>query len=169
MHCTIIGNGSSRKNYILKNIEGITFGSNTVYLEHLPSFLIAQDVKILEQMSRDRVQTVFVPRDRRRIQRDPIGIPNMQLMESLPNQHFRLLLSGEWCMVLAARLGFTRLHLIAFDGGPGHADRGRTASNQTLEWCESTLTRYQTFERDLLGHFPGLIITQDEYFMRDYK
>jgi len=169
MHCTIIGNGASRKTYILKNIQGITFGSNTVYREHLPSFLIAQDVEILEQMARDRVQTVFVPRDRRRQQRDPLGIPNIQLMESLPRQHFKLLLSGEWCMVLAARLGFTHLHLIGFDGGPLHADRGRTASNQTLEWCESTLARYQAFEKDLLQHFPHLHITQDEYFMRDYK
>lgn len=169
MRCTIIGNGPSRKNYILRNIEGITFGSNTVYREHLPSFLVAQDPDILEQIACDRVHTVFVPRDRRRQQRGNLNIPNIQLMESLPNQHFKLLLSGEWCMVLAARLGFRQLHLIGFDGGPAHADRGLTASNQTLQWCESTLTRYQAFERDLLEHFPGLQITQDEHFMRDYK
>lgn len=169
MRCTIIGNGPSRKQYILKNIEGVTFGSNTVYREHLPTFLVAQDTEILHQMALDGVHTVFVPRVRRSTATRMRGIHNVQTIEAWPGQTYRFLLSGEWCMILAARLGFTGLHLIGFDGGPAHADRGLTASNQTLEWCESTLTRWKGFERELLQHFPQLQITHDEHFMRAYK
>lgn len=169
MRCTIIGNGPSRNNYILKNIEGTTFGCNQIYTGYRPTFLVAQDTEILHAMAQDGVHTVFVPRVRRSTATRIQGIRNVQVIEAWPGQTFRFLLSGEWCMILAARLGFTHLHLIAFDGGPAHADRGRTASNQTLQWCESTLTRWQGFERELLEHFPWLQITQDEYFMQCYK
>jgi len=169
MHCVIIGNGPSRRSHDLRSITLPTFGCNTVYRYYQPTFLVAQDPQILQQMSQDQVHTVFVPRARRRPHAGDLNIANIQIMESLPDQHFKLMLSGEWCMVLAARLGFTHLHMIGFDGGPEHADRGKTASNQTLEWCESTLNRYEIFEKDLVKHFPWLQITHDEHFMKVYK
>ena len=167
--CFIIGNGLSRNDYDLNSIPVTTFGSNTIYRTYLPTFLVAQDPEILMGMSRDGIHTVFVPRVRRRPVSQRLNIPNIQLIEPLPGQHFEFLLSGEWCIILAARLGYTHLHLIGFDGGPLHADRGKTASNQTLDWCESNLSRYETFEKDLIQHFPWLTITHDDYFMQDYK
>ena len=61
MKCTIIGNGESRKQYNLTKLNHPTFGCNQIYKEFMPDWLIAKDKRVLEQMSKDGIQQVYLP------------------------------------------------------------------------------------------------------------
>lgn len=155
MHCRIIGNGPGRRQWILKNFTHITFGCNQIYRDYLPTFLIAQDRAVLEQMGRDGVRTVFVPQDRLR-QYGTCGIPNVQPI-AYPERGNQVLLSGHWAMLLAARLGFTRLECIGFDLGPESIYRDLTETN-TAEHYQCTADREQQFLRQMQDLFPDVDI-----------
>jgi hypothetical protein len=163
MRCTIIGNGLSRKNYILKNIAGITFGCNQIYTEYRPTFLVAQDRHVLEQMSSDRVHTVFVPQERWRLFRNDSRMRHITNMQAIgqPTTGSTQLLSGHWCMLLAAQLGFTQLRLMGFDGGPDSCYRSHTDTN-TTEVYQCTEQRDVIFKKNLLKQFPDLEISAYE-------
>ena len=160
MRCTIIGNGPSRRQYILKNIEGVTFGCNQIYTEYRPTFLVAQDRHVLEQMSRDRVHTVFVPQERWRLFRNDSRMRHISNMQAIvqPTTGSTQLLSGHWCMLLAAQLGFTHLRLMGFDHGPDSLYRAHTDTNTTAVY-QCTAERHENFKKNLLRQFPDLEIT----------
>jgi len=153
--CIIIGNGPSRRQWILKNFTDITFGCNQIYTEYLPTFLIAQDRAVLEQMGRDSVRTVFMPQDRLR-QFGNCGILNMQPI-AYPERGSQVLLSGHWAILLAARLGFTNLKCIGFDLGPESIYRDLTDTN-TAEYYQCTPDRQKRFLDQMQDLFPDVNI-----------
>ena len=163
MRCTIIGNGPSRKNYILKNIEGMTFGCNQIYKEYQPTFLVAQDRHVLEKMSSDRVHTVFVPQERWRMFRNDSRMKHIRNMQAigLPTTGPTQLLSGHWCMLLAAQLGFTQLRLLAFDGGPDSLYRGHTDTNTAAAY-QASKEKDTVFTANILKQFRDLDIAPHE-------
>ena len=153
MQCVIIGNGPSRRSQSLSAITDITFGCNQIYQEYQPTFLIAQDRAVLEQMGCAGVRTVFVPQDRLR-QYGTCGIPNVQPI-AYPERGSQVLLSGHWAMLLAARLGFTELKCIGFDLGPDSIYRELTDTN-TAEHYQCTADREQRFLNQLQNLFPDV-------------
>lgn len=155
MRAWIIGNGPSRAQQDLTQLTGITFGCNQIYQDFQPTFLVAQDRAVLEQMGHDRIRTVFVPQDRMR-QYGTCGIRNMQPIRH-PEQGDHVLLSGHWAMLLAARLGFTQLECIGFDLGPKSIYRDLTETN-TAEHYQCTTEREQRFHQQLATLFPDVVI-----------
>ena len=155
MQATILGNGPSRRQWRPSPYPWVTFGCNHIYQDFKPTFLIAQDKAVLQQMARDRVRTVFVPQDRIR-QYGTCGIRNVQPIHH-PEQGDQVLLSGHWAMLLAARMGFTQLNCFGFDGGPKSIYRPLTDTN-TPEHYQCTQERHDRFVKQLATLFPHVNI-----------
>ena len=119
MQCTIIGNGHSRKKHALNDIDHTTFGCNQIYKEYNPTYLIAKDKRVLEQMSKDSVKKVYLPMMSYRAHRHDSTITIPEMIEiRFPYFRMNSWLTGEIAIVLAAQLGFTDIDVIGFDGGP---------------------------------------------------
>ena len=168
--CTIIGNGASRKKYDLDDIRHATFGCNQIYKEYMPTFLVAKDKRVLEQMSRDGVKQVYVPFLSHRAHRgeSTITIPDM-IDIRFPYIRMNSWLTGEIAIVLAAQMGFENIQLIGFDGGPDSIYRQRTDTNVSLEHNQVPEWRYgHTFQK-ILEYYPEIEINTDNDFLNSYK
>ena len=169
--CYVIGNGHSRKNYSIDTLTWPKFGCNQIYQDHRVDYLLAQDGQVLRQMERDRVaQTVYVPFKKWRSLSEQVSPGGLQIQTVRTDE--RLMshwLTGEMAVILAAQLGFDRIKVIGFDGGPDSWYRARTSTNSSLEVCQSHPVRYaDTFKR-IQQLFPHIIIETDEYFCYHYK
>ena len=163
--CYIIGNGGSRLRYQLDQIPYTTFGCNQLYRDFQPTYLLAQDPGVLRQMARDGYQgDVWVPPQKYRNHQGAY-----QRMRAIAGNITETWLTGEWCIIMAAQLGFNRMDLIGFDGGPDSHYRPRTDTNQSLERCQTHRTRYQHSFQRLQQRYPHITIKTDQYFMQAYK
>lgn len=163
--CIIIGNGPSRLKYDLNSITIPTFGCNFVYREHRVDHLVAQDRTVLATMEQEAIdQPVWVPEMRYR------QGPVWKFMQSLRSPYFmhRSLLSGEWCIVLAAEMGYDTVHLVGFDGGAESLHRGLTRNNASLVQCQPRAERYHRVFKDLLTAYPKIKIITDPWFLSAY-
>lgn len=163
--CYIIGNGHSRQHFPLHEIAYPTFGCNQLYRDFQPTYLLAQDHAVLRQMTRDGYQgEVWVPPHKYRT-----GEGLYANMRAIRADITETWLTGEWCIIMAAQLGFDRMDLIGFDGGPDSMYRDRTSTNQSLEVCQTHRNRYQRSFNILQQRFPHITIKTDPYFMQAYK
>lgn len=170
MQCTIIGNGHSRKKHALNDIDHTTFGCNQIYKEYNPTYLIAKDKRVLEQMSKDSVKKVYLPMMSYRAHRHDSTITIPEMIEiRFPYFRMNSWLTGEIAIVLAAQLGFTDIDVIGFDGGPDSIYRDRTDTNVSLKHCQVPEWRYKnTFEK-ILAYYPKIKINTDKDFLKTYK
>lgn len=116
--CVIIGNGPSRQLHDITSIKLPTFGCNQIYRDHQPTYLLAQDRKILNQMQTDGITCpVYVPyMVWRRYSTDThTQLPDMRPIKT--KMITKKYLTGEWCVILASQLGFKHCLLLGFDGG----------------------------------------------------
>ncbi len=167
---TVIGNGESRKQYDLTKISHTTFGCNQLYKDYNPTYLIAKDKRVLEQMSKDGVKQVYLPFLSYRAHRETstITIPDMREIR-FPYIRMNSWLTGEIAIVLAAQLGFTDIDVIGFDGGPDSIYRDRTDTNVSLKHNQVPEWRYKnTFEK-ILAYYPKIKINTDKDFLKTYK
>tara|TARA_X000001382_G_scaffold130950_1_gene128104 strand:- start:3114 stop:3668 length:555 start_codon:yes stop_codon:yes gene_type:complete len=170
LDCTVIGNGASRKKYNLDDIRHPTFGCNQLYKEHTPTFLVAKDRRVLEEMSRDGVEQVYVPFLSHRAHRDvsTITVPDMREIR-FPYIRMNSWLTGEIAIVLAAQMGFENIDVIGFDGGPDSVYRGKTDTNVSLKHNQVPEWRYgHTFQK-ILQYYPDVTINTDTDFLINYK
>ena len=170
MQCTIIGNGHSRKKHALNDIDHTTFGCNQIYKEYNPTYLIAKDKRVLEQMSKDSVKKVYLPMMSYRAHRHDSTITIPEMIEiRFPYFRMNSWLTGEIAIVLAAQLGYNEINVIGFDGGHKSLYRGNTDTNSSMTHCQVPKRRYPyTFEK-IQAHYPKIIIKTDKDFLTTYK
>ena len=158
--CVIIGNGPSRKLTPLEQIDCTTFGCNQIYQDFQPDYLLAQDKEVIHQMQVDNViQPVYVPQSSYRIFRDNTYTQLHDMKEiRFPYVRMNSWLSGEQAMVLAAQLGYVRIDLIGFDGGPESIYREPQAHAQPHR------ERYTRTLKIIQEYYPKIQITVDDYF-----
>ncbi len=170
MQCTIIGNGHSRKKHALNDIDHTTFGCNQIYKEYNPTYLIAKDKRVLEQMSKDSVKKVYLPMMSYRAHRHDSTITIPEMIEiRFPYFRMNSWLTGEIAIVLAAQLGYNEINVIGFDGGHKSLYRGNTDTNSSMTHCQVPKWRYPyTFEK-IQAHYPKIIIKTDKDFLTTYK
>ena len=169
--CYVIGNGASRHEYSITHLEHTRFGCNQIYQNYQIDHLLTQDKAVLDQMQQDKVK-------------QPVNIPLKRYTElttrgSWPDLHLRPIkssitqtrawLTGEWCIIMAAEMGYKRIKVIGFDGGPDSIHRSRTSTNRDLQHCQPNQDRYlRTFEQ-IRKHYPHIRITTDRHFLAAYK
>lgn len=163
--CCIIGNGASRLQYQLDKIPYTTFGCNQLYRDFQPTYLLAQDRDVLRQMNTDGYQgEVWVPHQR---YRQHLGA--YQRMRCIQGRANEVWLTGEWCIIFAAQLGYDRMDVIGFDGGPDSMYRDRTDTNQSREHCQVNAERYGKSFARLQQMYPNIQIKTDQNFLQAYK
>ena len=170
LECTVIGNGHSRRKHNLEDINHPTFGCNQIYTEYQPSWPIAKDRRVLEQMTRDGVKQVYVPMMSHRAHRETstINIPDMREIR-FPLFRMNSWLTGEIAIVFAAQMGFKNINVIGFDGGHTSMYRGNTDTNSSMIHCQVPKWRYEhTFDK-IYAHYPDINIKTDKDFLRTYK
>lgn len=164
--CVIIGNGPSRKRYDLDSIELPTFGCNQIYKECRVDYLWAQDPHVIQTMAKETIdQTVWVPYKQAR------DLPQLPFIQAYVHSYDpgQRLLTGEWCIVQAAELGFEVIRLIGFDGGPHSIYRSLTDTNCDLNTCQPNAQRYNHTFGKFLQHFPRIKIITDDFFLCAYR
>jgi len=160
VRCVIIGNGPSRHLTPLEQINCTTFGCNQLYKEYQPNYLLAQDKEVIHQMQLDGVtETVYVPQHSYRIFKDSTYTQLHDMREiRFPHVRMNSWLTGEQAMVLAAQLGYVRIDLIGFDGGPESIYR------KPQRQAQPHRERYTRTLRMIQEYFPKIKITVDQYF-----
>lgn len=158
--CVIIGNGPSRRLTPLDQIKWPTFGCNQIYRDYQPDYLLAQDKAVLHQMQQDGViQPVYVPQSSYRRHRHSTYTQLHDMRElKFPHTRMNSWLTGEQAIVMAAQLGFNRIDLVAFDGGPESIYR------EPQKQAQPHRERYQRTLRTIQEYFPHIKITVDQYF-----
>jgi hypothetical protein len=158
--CVIIGNGPSRHLVPLDQIAWPTFGCNQIYQDYQPDYLLAQDREVIHQMQKDHVtEPVYVAQHQYR-KYSTSTFTQLHDMREIKFPHVRMnsWLTGEQAMVLAAQLGFTRMDLVGFDGGPESIYR------EPQRQAQPHRERYQRTLQTIKEYFPHIKITVDQYF-----
>tara|TARA_Y100000114_G_C11725488_1_gene310742 strand:- start:424 stop:1056 length:633 start_codon:yes stop_codon:yes gene_type:complete len=158
--CVVIGNGPSRKLTPLEQIKWPTFGCNQIYKDFQPDYLLAQDKAVLHQMQVDNViQPVYVPQSsyRRHVTSSFTQLHDMREIK-FPYIRMNSWLTGEQAIVLAAQLGFTRVDLLAFDGG------NESIYREPQKIIQPHKERYQRTLSLIKEYYPNIKITVDQYF-----
>ena len=158
--CVILGNGPSRHLVPLDSIPWPTFGCNQIYLDYQPTYLLAQDREVIHQMQKDHVtEPVYVAQHQYR-KYSTSSFTQLHDMRELRFPHTRMnsWLTGEQAIVMAAQLGFTRMDLVGFDGGPESIYRGAQRQAQPHR------DRYARTLKTLQEYFPKIRITVDRHF-----